>query len=102
MSGMVWSNAHQVLKSVEASLAQQHVLGTGLNHVVSKQHLDLRRSAFNYQHRQHAAALLHNASTDAASPVYVSLPLLQPTASLSLASLHLFAAIDRNTLPSVL
>jgi len=63
---MLWSSPHQALKSVEASM-QEHVIGTGLNHLVSKQHLELRQAAFDYYHRQHAA-LLHSSSVDAFMP----------------------------------
>jgi len=63
---MMWSSPHQALKSVESSM-QDHVIGIGLNHLVSKQHLDLRHGAFEYFHRQHAA-LLHSSSVDALIP----------------------------------
>jgi len=63
---MIWSSPHQALKSVESSM-QEHVIGTGLNHLVSKQHLELRTSAFEYFHRQHTA-LLHSSSVDALIP----------------------------------
>jgi len=65
-AGMIWSSAHQALKAVEASV-QDHVIGTGLNHVVSKQHLNLRTSAFEYFHQQHAS-LLHSTSVNALIP----------------------------------
>jgi len=64
--GMTWASPHQALKSVEASM-QDHVIGTGLNHLVSNQHLELRTSAFEYFHRQHAS-LLHSTSVDALIP----------------------------------
>jgi len=63
---MVWSSPHQALKLVEAGM-QEHVIGTGLNHLVSKQHLELRQAAFEHYHRQHAV-LLHSASVDALMP----------------------------------
>jgi len=72
---MIWTSPHQALKSVEASMLE-HVIGTGLNHLVSKQHLELRAAAFEYFHRQHAS-LLHSSSVDALIPQpatpYVSL-----------------------------
>ena len=81
IAGMMWSSPHQALKSVEASM-QDHVIGTGLNHLVSKRHLELRSSAFEFHHRQHAT-LLHSSSVDARLPQpstpYVSLNMLLVT-----------------------
>lgn len=65
-AGMIWSSAHQALKSVETTL-QDRVLGTGLDNLVSKQHLELRATVFEYFHRQHAS-LLHSSSVDALIP----------------------------------
>ena len=77
----MWSSPHQALKSVEASM-QDHVIGTGLNHLVSKRHLELRSSAFEFHHRQHAT-LLHSSSVDALLPQpstpYVSFSVLLVT-----------------------
>ena len=74
IAGMMWSSPHQALKD--------HVIGTGLNHLVSKQHLELRTSAFEFHHRQHAT-LLHSSSVDARllqpSTPYVSLNMLLVT-----------------------
>ena len=66
MVGMVWSSPHQALKSVEAAM-QDDVIGTGFNHLISKQHLELRSKAFEYLHRQHAS-LLHSVAADAVIP----------------------------------
>jgi len=63
---MVWSSAHQALKSVEAAM-QDHVIGSGLNHLVSKQHLELRGRAFESLHRQHASLISSVAAADASS-----------------------------------
>lgn len=66
--GMVWSSAHQALKSVEAAM-QDHVLGTGLNHLVSKQHLELRDRAFEFLHQQHASLTQAVPDDDASTPM---------------------------------
>jgi len=66
ITGMIWTSPHQALKSVEAGM-QEHVIGTGLNHLVSKQHLELRMAAFEYFHRQYAS-FLHSSSVDALIP----------------------------------
>ena len=74
VSGMVWSSAHQALKSVEAAMVD-HVLGTGLTHLISTQHLQLRNAAFNHLHHHHAPASspIQSASdVDASTPPYVS------------------------------
>jgi len=79
--GMIWSTAFDALKSVESSIAD-HVIGTGLSHLVSKQHLELRVRAFEYFHRQHAS-LLHSSSVDALIPSPTTPPYVFTAASMA-------------------
>lgn len=54
--GITWNSPYQAFKNVEAGLPEKGI-GTGTCHVISRHHLDLRTTAFNMTHLQHAALI---------------------------------------------
>lgn len=67
------SSAFQALKFIEAG-SVEGLIGTGLSHIISKQHLDLRMMTFEALHQQHAA-MLHCKHVDDLIPAQ---PAIQP------------------------